>query len=430
MESDHGGILGQLTQRLLHNPIIRFFHTMDRRYRDIHLKDLLASAMDDQRRLTVQGTTVYNFGSDSFLGLDRDARVQQAIIDGVKQWGTHNGASRAFYSVQANEEAERKLAQWLGVEATLIFPSVTLTNMGLLPGLARRGDLLAVDRLAHNSLHEGAKIAHDNGADLQVFHPCTPEVLQDLLHSRPYTQCLVAVDGVYSMQGTTPPLRELDQVTRAHGGVLYIDDAHGTGIFGDHGRGTAMRELGTLQDVIMVGSLSKAFSCLGAFVTCTEELKPLFKMASSTYVFGGPVPPPYLEAICVVCDILMSDEYEAISARLRERIRLLVDGLHALDLAVLGHDSPIVAVLVQDRTRALQAGKWLFDHGFYVQSVAYPAVPVNVSVLRIQVNANHPLQAVQGLLEALGHMRKVIELPKASDLAEGDGFTVQLGESL
>jgi glycine C-acetyltransferase len=430
MKSDHSSILGHLGQHLLHNPLIRFFHTMDQRYRGIHLKDLLACAMDDQRRLMVQGTTVYNFGSDSFLGLDRDARVQQAIIDGVKRWGTHNGASRAFYSVQANEEAERKLAHWLGVEATLIFPSVTLANMGLLPGLARRGDLLAVDRLAHNSLHEGAKIAHANGADLQVFSPCTPEVLQDLLDSRPYDQCLVEVDGVYSMQGTTPPLRALDEVTRAHGGVLYIDDAHGTGIFGAHGRGTAMRALGTLQDVLMVGSLSKAFSCLGAFVTCTAALKPLFKMASSTYVFGGPVPPPYLEAIGVVCDILMSDEYEAIIARLRERIRLLVEGLHALDLAVLGHDSPIVAVLVKDRTRALQAGKWLFDHGFYVQSVAYPAVPVNAAVLRIQVNANHPLPAVQGLLEALGHMREVIELPKASDLAEGDSATVQLGEGI
>ena len=105
MESDHGGILGQLAQHLLHNPLIRFFHTMDQRYRDIHLKDLVVSAMDDQRRMTVQGTTVYNFGSDSFLGLDRDARVQQALLDGVQRWGTHNGASRAFYSVQANAEA-------------------------------------------------------------------------------------------------------------------------------------------------------------------------------------------------------------------------------------------------------------------------------------------------------------------------------------
>ena len=88
----------------------------------------------------------------------------------------------------------------------------------------------------------------------------------------------------------------------------------------------------------------------------------------------------------------------------------------------------IIEMYMTDFTRALPAGKWLFDHGFYVQSVAYPAVPVNASVLRIQVNANHPLQAVQGLLEALGHLRKVVELPKASDLAEGNSATVQLGE--
>src|ERR1035437_4878733 len=131
--SEDESVLSRLTKTLAEHPTTRFFLNMHRRFQESHLKDLVASDMDDQRRITVAGRTVYNFGSDSFLGLDRDARVQQAIIDGVRRWGTHNGASRAFYSVQANETAERKLAQWLGVEATLIFPSVTLANMGLLP---------------------------------------------------------------------------------------------------------------------------------------------------------------------------------------------------------------------------------------------------------------------------------------------------------
>ena len=116
----------------------------------------------------------------------------------------------------------------------------------------------------------------------------------------------------------------------------------------------------------MVGSLSKAFSCLGAFVTCTHELKTILKMASSTYIFGGPVAPAYLEGICTVCDILMSDEYDRIAENLRQRIRRLVDGLRDLDLVVLGNDSAIVSVLVKDRARAMHAGKWLFDRGFYV----------------------------------------------------------------
>jgi 7-keto-8-aminopelargonate synthetase-like enzyme len=168
--------------------------------------------------------------------------------------------------------------------------------------------------------------------------------------------------------------------------------------------------------VLMIGSLSKAFSCMGAFVTCTARLKHLLKMSCSTYIFGGPVPPPYLEAVCVVCDILMSDEYERIIGALRQRIRRLVDGLRQLDLVVLGDTSAIISVLVKDRARAFQAGKWLFDRGFYVQSVTYPAVPVNGSVLRIQVNANHPLEAIDGLLAAMGELRSVVALPAASQL--------------
>ena len=156
MNGDNSALAG-LMKRLVEHPTTRFFMSMHRRFRDSHLKDLVVADMDDQRRFTVLGKRVYNFGSDSFLGLDRDPRLQDAIIRGIKRWGTHNGASRAFYSVEANRLAEEKLAKWLDVEDTLIFPTVTLANMGLLPGLANKDDLLAVDRLAHSSVHEGAR---------------------------------------------------------------------------------------------------------------------------------------------------------------------------------------------------------------------------------------------------------------------------------
>ena len=120
------------------------------------------------------GRTVVNFGSDSFLGLDQDLRVKDAIRRGVERWGAHNGASRAFSSVRANIEAEEKLAPWLGTEATLIYPSVTLANMGAIPGLVGRQDLLVVDEQAHNSIQEGAKIAKANGARVESFSHCDP----------------------------------------------------------------------------------------------------------------------------------------------------------------------------------------------------------------------------------------------------------------
>lgn len=399
--------LARLAGHLRTQGTTRFMLKMRDLFPEEHLKDLIAEEIDG-RRIRIQGRMLYNFGSDSFLGLDQDPRVQEAIREGVRTWGTHNGASRAFHSVLASREAEERLARWLGVEATLIFPTVTLANMGLLPGLVRRGDLLAVDRMAHNSIQEGAKIARDNGARLEQIWPCTREQLREVFERAPYEGCVVAVDGVYSMTGESPPLLELDQITRAHGGVLYIDDAHGTGIFGENGRGTAFRELGRLDRVLLVGSLSKAFSCMGAFVTCTEELKLLLKMISSTYIFGGPVPPPYLEGIIAACDILSSPEYELIIGRLRQRVERLVSGARALGYVVLGGQSPIVSLLLKDKERTIRAGKWLFDRGYFVQSVIFPAVPANGAVLRIQVNANHPTEAIEGLLEALHDLWRVM----------------------
>ena len=139
-----------------------------------HLKDLVVERIGPDRQITVMGRTVVNFGCDSFLGLDQDPRVQEAIRRGVTRWGAHNGASRAFASVQANIDAEEKLALWLGTETTLIYPSVTLANMGAIPGLVGRQDLLVVDEQAHNSIQEGAKIARANGVRGRDFLSLRP----------------------------------------------------------------------------------------------------------------------------------------------------------------------------------------------------------------------------------------------------------------
>jgi len=156
----------------------------------------------------------------------------------------------------------------------------------------------------------------------------------------------------------------------------------------------------------MVGSLSKAFSCMGAFVTCNSVLKRVLKLRSSTFIFGGPVPPPYLAAVCAVCDILESSEYDRLLERLRSLMRRLIDGVRALGFTVLGGEAPIVSVVIGDIEQTLQAGRWLFDRGYYVQSATYPAVPLSSGLLRILVNANHSDQALDGLLAALAEMKE------------------------
>jgi len=404
-------VLDRVSTRLRKHKVTRIGLEFLDRCADIHLKDLVMEEMDDHRGARILGRSVVNFGSDSFLGLDRDERVQKAIVEALPLWGTHNGASRAFASVALCSEAEQRLARWLGVEDTLIFPSVTLANAGLIPALAGKGDLLVVDRQSHDSIHQGAKLAAAGGAKVVELHPCRGDVLETLFRQEGREGGITAVDGVYSMTGKTPPLAELDEVTRRHGGILYCDDAHGTGVVGARGRGAASTVLPSLRQVLLVGSLSKAFSCMGAFITCTPELKRILKIRSSTFIFGGPVPPPYLAAICAVCDILDSPEGDELLAHLRSLVNRLTTGLRSLELIVGGGVAPIVSVQIGDIEDTFHAGKWLFDRGYYVQSATYPAVGITEGLLRIQVNANHSHAAIDGLLNAFADLKREFKLP-------------------
>src|SRR5438132_2256027 len=252
----------KLAKVLRQNGLIRFIEHYEALFPNNHLKDLIVDEIGPDRRIRVNGHEVVNFGSDSFLGLDCDPRVQAAIVEGTKKWGTHNGASRAFASVRANTEAEDKIARWLGTESSLIYPSVTLANMGAVPGLVGRQDLLVVDEHAHNSIQEGAKIAKANGVRVVNFSHCDPGDLDKVLTaSKPYRIAVVAIDGVYSMSGALPPLAELNTVALRHDAVLYVDDAHATAVMGTCGRGTVFDALGTYENAFVIGSLSKGFSC-------------------------------------------------------------------------------------------------------------------------------------------------------------------------
>jgi 7-keto-8-aminopelargonate synthetase-like enzyme len=405
----------KLTNGLKQSKIVKFCEFASRRFANSHLKELAVSAVGPHREMRVGGQELVNFGFDSFLGLDQDPRVKLALTKGAEKWGTQFGASRAFASCQAEVELESKIARWMGTESALIYPSVTLANLGALPALVEPHDLMVVDEFAHNSIVEGTKVARSNGVPVVTFDHNSADALERvLLESKPYRNAVIAIDGVYSMSGAIAAMPELDRVARQHNAILYIDDAHATAVLGDHGRGTVREALGNYDNAIVVGCLSKACSVFGAFIACSHDMQRLLKMRSNTYIFGGPVPPPYLEAISTVIDILESDEYDALRAQLDRNIVQMVSGLHRHDLVILGGQSPIISVLVGDEEATFLAGKFLFDRGYYVQSVTFPAVRYHAGVLRVQVNANHRTEAIDGLIEAFGELREVVELPRAT----------------
>src|SRR5271165_7595618 len=192
----------KLGDALGRNTLVRIIEQFGQEHSDSHLKDLVIDEAGPGRLIKVLGRWVVNFGSDSFLGLDRDTRVQEAVRRGLLRWGTHNGSSRAFASVRSNIDAERKLADWLGVESVLIHPSVMLANLGAIPGLVGRQDAVVLDEHAHSSMQEAAKIARANGSKVTTFTHNDPLALEKTLESlKPYRCALVCIDGVYSMSG-------------------------------------------------------------------------------------------------------------------------------------------------------------------------------------------------------------------------------------
>ena len=274
-----------------------------------------------------------------------------------------------------------------------------------LPALVTRHNAeFVVDRNAHHSVHEGMKLARADGAKTDVFaHNDLSELERVLQCLRPYRHAVVAVDGIYSMTGTLPPLSGLRAVAEANDAILYVDDAHGTGILGKRGRGTVLDALGDYDNTLVVGSLSKAFSCFGAFVACPERLKMLLKIRSGPIVFGGPVPSPYLDAVCRVVDIFDSPEYEALRSSLAKNMEQFLAGLRG---PVLGSLGAIASVVVGGELATLRAGRELFERGYYVQSVVFPGVAHHGGVLRVQINANHRPESIAGLVEAIGGLLK------------------------
>lgn len=399
--------LDRLIDTLAETGMTRLYRRYLRELPDLMMKDLTVEAMLPDRTFRIGGSWVVNFGSDSFLGLDQDPRLHAAIERGLREWGTHNGSSRAFSSVELCVRAERKIADWIGTEASLIYPSVTLVNQGAIPGLVTRHDVVVADQFAHNSIDEGLKIAKGRGVRTAKFAHNNPAELQRVLQRmKPYRFALIAVDGVYSMSGALPPLAEFRQIAQENNGILYVDDAHGTGILGENGRGSVHAAIGDYSNIIVVGSLSKVVACYGGFLASTQAACDVLKLRSNPWLFGGPIPPPYLDGVCTAIDILNSPEYVAIRSRLDNNIQQLVKGARQLGFDVLDGLVPIISIGIGEEETTLHAGRYLFESGYYVQSVIFPAVPHGAGVIRIQVNANHTPNQIDGLLHALGGLRQ------------------------
>jgi 8-amino-7-oxononanoate synthase len=349
-----------------------------------------------------QGRPMVMLGSNNYLGLTTDPRVRRAAVGAIRRYGTGVTGSRLLNgTLPLHTELEELLADWVGTEAALVFTTGYAANLGLIGALIGAGDAALVDSAAHASLVDGARFSE--GA-LRAFRHNRPNSLRRALRSwreQPAAGgVLVAVDGIYSMEGDRAPLLPVAELCTEFGARLLVDEAHALGVVGPEGGGTAA-EAGIRPDLIM-GTFSKSLASCGGFVGGPRSVIEYLKITCRPLMFTAAGTPAALAAALEAARIARAEDWrrEAISSR-AERLRA---GLRELGYRV-GEEaqSAIIPVHVGDNWEAGRLWKALLDNGVYTNCAIPPAVPM--ALLRTSVMATHTEADIDRALEGFSRAR-------------------------
>ncbi len=346
--------------------------------------------------IRLDGREVLNFCSNDYLGYAAHPAVRAAAKDAIDAWGWGTGASRLVCGTQApHVELERAVAEWLGEEDAVLFPSGAAANAGIVGAAARRGDTVLSDALNHASIIDACRASD---AAVVVLPHASPGALAAALpaaRGRP----LYITDSVFSMDGAVAPLAAL--LRAAHPAVTAVDEAHATGVLGPDGRG-ACADAGVRPDFRML-TLSKALGSAGAVVAASKDACDLLRTFARSLMFTTGLPAAAAAAALAALRLVQSRPADR--ERLGDNTRRLRAGLAAAGIPAPGDPRiPIVPVPVGSNADAVAAGEFLLRRGVFVHPIRPPAVPAGTARLRITVTAAHTPAQVDSLLDALSSL--------------------------
>lgn len=350
--------------------------------------------------ITVQGERLLAFCSNDYLGLASDPRLAESASQAMHEAGFGAGASHLVTGHHRfHHQLEEALAEFTGREAALLFSTGYSANLGVLSALCDRGDTLVEDKLNHASLLDGARLS---GARLLRFHHNDTESLNTRLDQAEGLK-LVAVDGVFSMDGDLAPLPEQVDACTAGQALLMVDDAHGFGVLGNTGRGTLEHYgLSAHQVPILMGTLGKALGTSGAFIAGSRDLIDMLIQFARPYIYTTAMPPLIAAATLKSLDILTQESWR------REHLRNLIHSFRQGALAqgwdLMPSPSPIQPIRVGSAEAALRLSAQLRTRGILVTAIRPPTVPAGASRLRITLTAAHTDAQVDTLLSVLNEL--------------------------
>ena len=348
--------------------------------------------------VVVDGKPCLNFCSNDYLGLANHPQVVSAFQQGLSRYGAGSGASHLVCGHSAaHEELEEALAHFSGRPRALLFSTGYMANLGVVQALAGRGDGVYEDRLNHASLLDAALLSR---AALHRFRHRDAADLAERLAAQQKGRKLVAVDGVFSMDGDLSPLPELAAAAARHDAWLMVDDAHGLGVLGERGAGSVEHSaLGTAEVPILMGTLGKALGVAGAFVAGSETLVETLLQFARTSIYTTALPPAQAAAVLAALRLVSREEAWR-REQLHQRVRYFREKA-AEHLPLAPSETPIQPLVVGASDRSLELARKLLAKGLWITAIRPPTVPEGTARLRITLSAAHSEAHIDRLLEAL-----------------------------
>ena len=349
----------------------------------------------------MDGKPVLMFGSNSYLGLSDDPRLKEAAIAAIKKYGTSCSGSRFLNgTLDIHLELEEKLAKLVGKEETVTYSTGFQTNLGTISCLSSRDAFVFLDALDHACIIDGSRLGF--GKVLKFPHNNMKGLEQKLRVAPRKAPKLIVVDGVYSMEGDIAPLPEICELAEKYNAGILVDDAHGLGVLGRDGRGTADHFGLTDKVDLIMGTFSKSFGSLGGFIAGSSNMINYIKHNARSLIFSASMPPANVAAVSKAIDIMLSEP---------ERIS------HLWDLTNHAHEefrrrgfdightqSPIIPLFVRDAEKALTAVRMALEEGVFITPVIPPAVPQDSVIIRFALMATHSMEQLD---EAIAKMEGI-----------------------
>lgn len=352
----------------------------------------------------MEGKRTIMLGSNNYLGLTNHPRVVEAGIKALEKYGSGCSGSRFLNgTLDIHLKLEHDLAEFLHKEAVVTFSTGFQSNLGIISALVGRNDYVICDKENHASIYDGIKLSY--GKMLRYNHNDMEDLERKLAFVPNSSGILIVTDGVFSMSGDICKLREIVALAKKYGARVMVDDAHGLGVIGEGGRGTASH-FGLEEEVdVYMGTFSKSLASLGGYMAGKKEVVEFVKHTSRPYIFSASITPCSVATANTALDILKSEPERV--KRLNDIAEYMRKRLKEEKVDIIESKTPIIPIYTYDDEKTFVACRMLLERGVYVNPVVSPATPVGQSLLRTSYTANHTKEIID---EAVQKIKEVLSL--------------------